>query len=153
MTDTAPLNPSLPLCGSLEEGRHCLVVRVYYADTDFSGVVYHGRYLEFFERGRTEFLRLCDIHHHLLAEAEETQAFAWIVRRMTLDFVAPARIDDILSVETEITQVRPARILMAQRIVRGGRLLVGAHLEVALINRDGRPRRLPLALIETFTRP
>jgi len=71
MIDTAPLNPPLPLCGFIEEGCHHLVARVYYADTDFSGVVYHGRYLEFFERGRTEFLRLCDIHHHLLAEAEE----------------------------------------------------------------------------------
>jgi len=70
---------------------------------------------------------------------------------MTLDFVAPARIDDILSVETEIAQVKPARILMVQRIVRGGRLLVSAHLEVALINRDGRPRRLPLSFIEAFS--
>jgi len=144
---------TVPFCGEIQDGKHSLILRVYYADTDFSGVVYHGRYLEFFERGRTEFLRLCDIHHHLLAEAGETQAFAWIVRRMTLDFVAPARIDDVLSVETEITQVRPARILMAQRIVRGEKLLVGAHLEVALINRDGRPRRLPLAFIETFTKP
>jgi len=152
MMQICAANPALPFCGQLEDGQHHLMVRVYYADTDFSGVVYHGRYLEFLERGRTEFLRLSDMHHHLMLEAEEGQAFAWIVRRMTLDFTAPARIDDMLRVETAIAQIKPARILMTQRILREDRLLLGAHVEVALINRDGRPRRLPLAVIQSFAK-
>jgi len=145
-------NPALsvPFCGKMEHDKHHLYCRVYYADTDFSGVVYHGRYLEFFERGRSEFLRLHDLHHHLMLEAEQGAAFAWIVRRMSLDFVAPARIDDILRVETGVSQVKPARILMGQQIWRKGKLLVSAHVEVALINEAGRPRRLPLSFIHKF---
>jgi len=141
---------TVPFCGEIQEGKHLLIVRVYYADTDFSGVVYHGRYLEFFERGRSEFLRNHDIHHHLMLEAAQGEANAWIVRRMSLDFAYPARIDDILQVETKITQVKPARILMTQQILREGQLLVSAHVEVALVNASGRPRRLPLAFINKF---
>jgi len=140
----------VPFCGEIEAGKHFLDLRVYYADTDFSGIVYHGRYLEFFERGRSEFLRLHDIHHHLMVEAQAGEACAWIVRRMSLDFLASARIDDILCVETAIAQIKPARILMAQKIWRGERLLVKAQVEVALINMAGRPRRLPLGFIEKF---
>jgi len=132
---------TLPFCGEMRQDKHFLAVRVYYADTDFSGLVYHGRYLEFFERGRSEFLRLHDIHHHLMLEAQEGQAFAWIVRRMSLDFASPARIDDILQVVTRIDEVRPARVLMAQQIWREEKLLVSANVEVALINASGRPRR------------
>jgi len=141
---------TIPFCGEIRADKHLLTLRVYYADTDFSGLVYHGRYLEFFERGRSEFLRLHDIHHHLMLEAGEGEAFAWVVRRMSLDFAVPARIDDVLRVETKIDQVKPARILMGQQIWRGEKLLVSAHVEVALINEAGRPRRLPLAFIDKF---
>jgi len=140
----------MPCCGDMRDGKHWLALRVYYADTDFSGVVYHGRYLEFFERGRSEFLRRHDIHHHLMLEAEAGEASAWIVRRMSLDFAAPARIDDILQVKTEIAQIKPARILMDQQIWRGDKLLVSSHVEVALINAMGRPRRLPADFIDAL---
>jgi len=141
---------TVPFCGEIREGKHSLVVRVYYADTDFSGVVYHGRYLEFFERGRSEFLRSHDIHHHLMLEAAQGEASAWIVRRMSLDFALPARIDDILRVETAIAQIKPARIIMTQKILREEQLLVSANVEVALINNAGRARRLPLAFMRRF---
>jgi len=141
---------TIPFCGEMQGDKHCLTLRVYYADTDFSGVVYHGRYLEFLERGRSEFLRLHDIHHHLMIEAREGEASAWIVRRMSLDFASPARIDDILHVETAIAQVKPARISMRQQILCKEKLLVTAQVEVALINAAGRPRRLPLAFLSKF---
>jgi len=147
MNEEAPsFNASF--CGEIRDGKHYLGVRVYYADTDFSGVVYHGRYLEFFERGRSEFLRSHDIHHHVMAQAAQDEASAWIVRRMALDFSAPARIDDILQVETAIAQIKPARIIMTQRIWHEARLLATAQVEVALVNARGRPRRIPTAFFE-----
>jgi len=136
-------------CGKIENGVHRLAVRVYYADTDFSGVVYHGRYLEFLERGRTEFLRLCGVHHHELAQSE-AEILAWVVRRMDIDFAAPAYIDDTLSVETGVVSMSGARIQMEQTIRRGDKLLVRAKVEAALINGEGRPRRFPDAWVDRF---
>ncbi|WP_182418771.1 tol-pal system-associated acyl-CoA thioesterase [Bartonella sp. HY038] len=150
MIDMSDNQKNIAFCGEIKDGIHQLMVRVYYADTDFSGVVYHGRYLEFFERGRTEFLRLSDIHHHIMAEAGPNEAVAWIVRRMSLDFASPAKIDDILCVETTISHVSAARVKMQQKILRGDKLLVGAEVEAAIINANGRPRRLPIAWIERF---
>ena len=96
---------------------HRLAVRIYYEDTDFSGNVYHAAYLKFFERGRTEFLRDLRIHHsELMAEG-----LAFAVRRMTIDFVAPAHIDDLLTVTTQVVKVGGARLLLAQIISRGTR--------------------------------
>lgn len=150
MSDSSENHKTIAFCGKIDNGVHHLMVRVYYADTDFSGVVYHGRYLEFFERGRTEFLRLSDIHHHIMAEAGPNEAVAWIVRRMSLDFIKPAKIDDALCIETSIAHVSAARIKMHQRILRGDQLLVEAQVEAAIINANGRPRRLPLVWIERF---
>ena len=76
------------------------MARVYFADTDFSGVVYHARYLEFLERGRSDYLRLTGIHHTELADGKHGERIVWVVRRMEIDFRAPARIDDILTVDT-----------------------------------------------------
>jgi len=76
---------------------------------------------------------------------------AWIVRRMSLDFSAPARIDDVLRVETMIAQVKPARILMEQQIFCADKLLVCANVEVALVNKQGRARRLPTGFISAFS--
>ena len=73
-------------------------IRVYYEDTDFSGIVYHANYLKFFERGRTDALRQCGVTHTDLLSREAPLAFA--VRKMGIDWVAPARIDDMLRVET-----------------------------------------------------
>ncbi|WP_420961300.1 tol-pal system-associated acyl-CoA thioesterase [Brucella sp. IR073] len=131
------------LSGIVTEGVHRLLARVYHADTDFSGVVYHGRYVEFLERGRTDYLRLIGIHHSALAEGLHGEELLWIVRRMELDFCAPARIDDILMIETAIESISGARIYMRQRILRDNILLISAKVEAALINNEGRPRRFP----------
>jgi acyl-CoA thioester hydrolase len=120
---------------------HEIMVRVYYEDTDFSGVVYHARHLHFFERGRTEALRAAGVSHTaLLARAEP---LAFVVRRMTIDWIAPARIDDLLTVETRFEEIRGARMTMTQTIRRDGALIASAAVEAASMNLAGAPRRLP----------
>jgi len=142
--------PSIPLSGMLTPEGHRQIVRVYYADTDFSGVVYHARYLEFFERGRSDFLRLAGVHHTELADGKHGEKLAWVVRRMEIDFKSPARIDDILTVDTVTEAISGARIFMAQKLCRGDELLVKAKVEAAIISESGRPRRFPREWAEAF---
>lgn len=141
------------IAGSLAAGGHRLPVRIYYEDTDFSGIVYHASYLRFLERGRTDFLRLMGIGHRELADGRHGEPLAFAVRAMTLDFLAPARIDDVVVVETAFRSVGGARLVLAQRIVVGegagggaGRVLVEAEVTVVVISPEGKPRRLPAAL-------
>jgi acyl-CoA thioester hydrolase len=126
------------------------MARVYYADTDFSGVVYHARYLEFFERGRSDFLRLAGVHHTELADGKHGEKIVWVVRRMEIDFRASARIDDILTIETRTVEISGARITMAQQLKRSDEILVEAKVEAAIIGENGRPRRFPKDWIEAF---
>ncbi|WP_372426190.1 tol-pal system-associated acyl-CoA thioesterase [Salinarimonas chemoclinalis] len=134
---------SIPISGRFEDGAHLLVVRVYYEDTDFSGIVYHANYLKYLERGRTDQLRLAGVAQSALHAEGGGLAFA--VRRMTIDWARPARMDDILTVETRTLAVKGASIEIAQRILRGAEVLLGASVQVAAI-RDGRPARIPEAL-------
>ncbi|TKT75369.1 tol-pal system-associated acyl-CoA thioesterase [Aquamicrobium sp. LC103] len=138
------------LSGMLTPFGHRLLARVYYADTDFSGVVYHARYLEFLERGRSDFLRLAGVHHTELADGKHGEKIAWVVRRMEIDFVAPARIDDILTIDTRTEKVSGARIFMAQEIRRGEDVLIRAGVEAAIISENGRPRRFPKEWLTAF---
>ena len=138
------------LSGALTPFGHRLMARVYYADTDFSGVVYHARYLEFLERGRSDFLRLAGVHHTELAEGVHGEKLVWVVRRMEIDFRAPARIDDVLTIDTRTESVSGARIFMAQQIRRGDDLLIEARVEAAIISESGRPRRFPREWAEAF---
>lgn len=138
------------LAGQLTPFGHRLFARVYYADTDFSGVVYHARYLEFFERGRSDFLRLAGVHHTELAEGKHGERLVWVVKRMEIDFRAPARIDDVLTVETRTEAISGARITMAQQLKRGQDVLVEARVEAAIISESGRPRRFPKEWITAF---
>ena len=116
-------------------------VRVYYEDTDFSGVVYHAAHLKYFERGRTESLRACGVHHSELLGREEPLVFA--VRKMTTEWLAPARIDDLLEVRTIFRAIKGARMLLDQEIRRGQTLIARAGVEAVCMTRAGRPRRLP----------
>lgn len=144
------LAPSVGLAGELTPDGHRLVARVYYADTDFSGVVYHARYLEFLERGRSDFLRLAGVHHTELMEGRHGERIVWVVRRMEIDFVQPARIDDILTVETRADSISGARIFMAQELKRGSELLVRAKVEAAIVGENGKPKRFPKEWIAAF---
>lgn len=138
------------LSGALTEFGHRLMARVYYADTDFSGVVYHARYLEFFERGRSDYLRLAGVHHTELHEGKHGERIVWVVRRMEIDFRAPARMDDILTIDTRTEDISGARIVMAQQLKRGDEVLVEAKVQAAIIGENGRPKRFPKEWIAAF---
>lgn len=138
------------LAGELTDFGHRTFARVYFADTDFSGVVYHARYLEFFERGRSDFLRLAGVHHGELADGKHGRKLVWIVRRMEIDFRAPAVIDDVLTIETRTNAISGARITMAQDLKRDDSLLVQAKVEAAIISEDGKPQRFPKEWIPAF---
>src|SRR6185369_17452919 len=135
------------LDGELRDGRHTLAVRVYYEDTDFSGIVYHASYLRFMERGRTNYLRLIGADHRAMFEAAEKEApgFFFVVRSMTIDWLKPARMDDVLDVRTAPEQVRGASLVLLQQCWRGDELLVEAHVRVAFVS-GGRARPLPESL-------
>ena len=135
------------LDGEIRDGRHVMAVRVYYEDTDFSGIVYHANYLRFMERGRTNFLRLLGADQRGLFEevAKEAPGFAFVVRSMTLEFLKAARMDDILTVTTWPDEVKGASITLHQTVTRGDDLLVEAQVRVAFVA-GGRARPIPKAL-------
>jgi acyl-CoA thioester hydrolase len=135
------------LDGEIRRGRHVMEVRVYYEDTDFSGVVYHANFLRFMERGRTNYLRLLGADHRgLFSQAEqEAPGFAFVVRSMTIDFFKPAHMDDVLAVTTAPEEVKGASIKVCQQVRRGEDLLVEAHVRVAFVC-GGRARPIPKPL-------
>lgn len=137
-----------PRCGELRPlllgNEHRLAVRVYYEDTDFSGFVYHARYLQFLERGRTEFLRAMGLENAALAAWDPPLFFA--VHHMDITFHRGARMDDELLVRTQFTRMRGARITVWQRIERGGEPLCTARVSVACMSADGRAVRASAAL-------
>src|SRR5262245_45869700 len=138
---------ALQLAGEIRDGLHVLPVRVYYEDTDFSGVVYHASYLRFMERGRTDYLRLLGVDHRGLFEETEREApgFHFVVRSMRLEFLKPARMDDVLAIVTEPAEVKGASITLSQRVMRETEVLVEAQVRVAFVS-GGRAQRIPLPL-------
>ncbi|KPF90281.1 4-hydroxybenzoyl-CoA thioesterase [Rhodopseudomonas sp. AAP120] len=138
---------SHPLDGAILDSVHHMHIRVYYEDTDFSGIVYHANYLRFMERGRTNYLRLLGAaQSELFAEAEsETPGFAFVVRAMQLDFLKPAKMDDLLEVITRPIEVRGASITMHQQVKRADEVLIEAKVKVAFVS-GGRARPIPLPL-------
>ena len=135
------------IAGRIDGDHHVLGVRVYYEDTDFSGVVYHANYLRFMERGRSDYLRLLGVHHAALDAGDDGEALAFAIARMEIDFLKPARIDDVLEVRTWfIGSGKGVRFEVAQEVWRGGTLLIRAKGTAVVVNRDGRPRRLPARL-------
>jgi acyl-CoA thioester hydrolase len=139
------------LDGKIESGRHLMQVRVYYEDTDFTGIVYHANYLRFMERGRTNYLRLLGADHRALFEQASAEApgFHFVVRHMDLDFIRPARMDDILIIETKPSEVRGASITLHQKVMRGEELLIESRVQVAFVS-QGRAQRIPKPLREAM---
>lgn len=134
MPDTASM-------GRFDGKLHILPVRVYYEDTDVSGIVYHANYLRFMERGRSEFLRLAGIHHMvMLANAEP---IAWTIRRLEIEYSKPARLDDNLEIHTRYRTMSGARLTGEQWVKRDGVDLVTAKVQAAIITMTGKPRRIP----------
>lgn len=142
-------NKEFLLSGELVDHGHRLVQRVYYEDTDFSGLVYHARYLHFLERGRTDYLRCLGCQQSDLLSADE-EGLVFVVHRMEIDFKMPARMDDVLTVLTSTEKAGGAKMVLNQEIRRGETLLIAAKVVIAVINRHGRPRRLPESVAEKF---
>lgn len=142
MTDLAPS------AGAFEGREHQLPVRVYYEDTDFTGVVYHANYVRYFERGRSDFLRLAGVSHTDLLARDDPAAF--VITRMEIDFKRAARIDDALLVRTTYDTVKGPRLLISQRITCGEHLIAAAQVSAACITLDGKPRKPPSGLVEAL---
>jgi acyl-CoA thioester hydrolase len=157
MTDSAQRQwPDI--AGRLTEGdagarEHVLPVRVYFEDTDFSGLVYHASYVRWCERGRSDFLRLLGgDHRRLIDGAGGSEPAAFVVRRMTFDFLKPARIDELLEVITRVKAIGAASLTLEQRVQRGSTVLVEAEVTVVLISVSGKPLRISGTLRQGFDR-
>jgi acyl-CoA thioester hydrolase len=143
----AMLAPPVPVSGQFDGALHRFAVRVYYEDTDLSGLVYHANYLRWFERARSDLLRLLDIDQRAAADAGEG---FFTVAEVTLRYAAPARLDDDVVIETEALEVGAASVRLRQRATRGETLLAEATLRIGFISPDGRPRRQPAGWREAF---
>ena len=140
--------PSLKGLGRFEGKSHILPISVYYEDTDLSGVVYHANYLRYMERGRTEFFRMAGISK--MEGLDEAEPTAWAIRRVTVDYHRPARLDDIIEVHSTLVGLSGARLTAIQNIICGERLLVEGRIEACITTLTGKPRRLPRNVQETL---
>ncbi|MEP7349697.1 MAG: tol-pal system-associated acyl-CoA thioesterase [Sphingorhabdus sp.] len=136
-----------PYHGHFDGHEHLFAVRVYFEDTDFSGVVYHARYLHFMERARSDMLARVGIDQRAVHEAGEG---AYAVTQITLKYKKPARFDDALLVTSTVKAVRAASCDIHQRVSRDGELLLDAQVTAAFVAPDGRPRRQPKHWVAAF---
>ncbi|WP_315762863.1 tol-pal system-associated acyl-CoA thioesterase [Sphingomonas sp. Y38-1Y] len=135
--------------GFFEGAEHRFPVRVYFEDTDLSGVVYHANYLRYMERARSDMLRAAGIDQRSAFEGGEG---VYAVRDVSLRFLAPARLDDDLTIVSHLTQVRPAAATIQQRVMMGTAMLVEASVEAVFVTPSGRPRRQPPQWLDIFAR-
>ena len=141
------------LSGHLCGAGHVLAVRVYFEDTDFSGLVYHTSYLRWCERGRSDYLRLLGIsHNELAAGAFAGEPCAFAIRRINADYLKPAQIDDILEVNTSSGAVTKASLVLKQEIVREGIPIFRLEAQCVLLSMSGRLLRLPAAITGLFSK-
>ncbi len=135
------------LSGRVENGTHCLLIRVYYEDTDSGGIVYYANYLRYAERARTEMLRLSGINQ---SEMANRYGMAFAVRDCTIDFRYSARLDDLIEVRSRIVELAGATVSAVQALWRGTEELVRIEVRVACLRGDGRPTRIPAPLRRAF---
>ncbi|NNC52211.1 MAG: YbgC/FadM family acyl-CoA thioesterase [Erythrobacter sp.] len=135
--------------GIIQGDRHLYAVRVYYEDTDLSGITYHANYLRWFERARSDLLRRLEIDQRSAIEAGEG---AYAVSEINLKYLRPAKLDDDVLIETSCTELKAASCRMHQRAMRGDELLAEAHLRVGFVSPSGRPIRQPEEWREAFAR-
>lgn len=119
--------------------KHLFPIRVYYEDTDMGGVVYHANYLRYIERARSDWVRNLGNDQNAMRDA----GIIWVVRRVEADYLASARFDDELQVETEVVAISGVRLTMAQLIRRGDTEIFRASVTAVCVNNEGRPIRLP----------
>ena len=142
MTEISPqLGNSL--AGVLENGTHILPVRVYYEDTDAGGIVYYANYLKYLERGRSDMLRLLGVDQMGMLAFDQEDDVQFVVRRAEVDYIRPARLDEVLTVRTVIEKAAGASLVMGQKIFRGEELLISAVIKAGVLGKTGRPVRMP----------
>ena len=142
------MNEVAPVNGHFVDGIHHMTMRVYYEDTDTAGIVYYANYLRYIERARTEILRLFGIDQYELMNGPAEDHISFAVTRCEVDYLSPARLDDIITVKTETTRLRGASIQMAQDIWRGDELLIKSMVYAACLNVRGLPTRLPKNFVQ-----
>jgi acyl-CoA thioester hydrolase len=138
---------TLPTAGAYDGSDHHLPIRVYFEDTDFSGLVYHANYLRYYERARSDMLRGLGIDQKAAFDAG-TGVYA--VAEMTIRYKRPARYDDALIIISRVEAIRAASCLIHQRVMRDGELLCEAEVLAAFLSPDGRPRRQPAPWVSAF---
>jgi acyl-CoA thioester hydrolase len=138
-----------PPSGTLDGTTHRFPLRVYFEDTDLTGVVYHANYLKWFERARTELLRLLGIEQR---GTQESGGGAYAVADLSVRYLAPARLDDVIVIESRPVEIGAASCRLAQRAFCGETLVAEAQYRVGFVGRDGRPRRQPEAWRAAFAR-
>ncbi len=136
-----------PHDGRFAGGRHFFACRVYFEDTDFSGIVYHANYLRYMERARSDMLRQLDMDQHAAYESGEG---VYAVVDLTMKYLLPARLDDDLLVISTVEMLRAASVVIDQTIMRGGDVITSASVHAAFLTPDGRPRRQPKAWTKAF---
>ena len=148
---TSQADSQYELFGKIEEETHFFDVRIYYEDTDFTGVVYHANYLKFMERARSNFLHLLGIRHHELLKGKFDQPLVFTLRNVTIDFLKPASIDEVLQVRTKCTETKGASIRLLQEIWRGTDQLTSGEVNVIVVDSSGKPRRVPNEICSYFS--
>ena len=138
-----------PPSGTLDGTTHRFPLRVYFEDTDLTGMVYHANYLKWFERARTELLRLIGVEQR---DTHEGGGGAYAVAELSIRYLAPARLDDEIVIESRAVEIRAASCRLVQRALRGETLVAEAQLRVGFVGADGRPRRQPEEWQAAFTR-
>ncbi len=141
--------PDMPVEGRFVGREHRLGVRVYFEDTDLSGVVYHANYLRWMERGRSDMLRLAGIDQRAAHEGGEG---AYAVSELAIRYRAPARLDDALVVASRLITIRPASCRIHQRVIHNGLILADADVTAVFVSPGGRARRQPAAWMAAFER-
>ena len=139
-----------PVSANAPHFEDTITVRIYWEDTDAGGIVYHASHVRFFERGRTEYLRALELSQ---SEMQADRGLVFAVRRMEIDYLRAAKLDDLLEVTTHTREVGGARVVMEQALKRGEETIATALVTVVCIGRDGRPHRVPADLRELFGHP
>jgi acyl-CoA thioester hydrolase len=127
--------------GSIKNGKHSFPIRVYYEDTDAGGIVYHSQYLNFMERARTEMLRLCGLEHFAMMTTQISPTLL-VVKKISIDFMQSAVLDDLLMVTSEIAKLGAASMKIRQTVMRGAEVLVKAEVKVAVLGGNKKPKKI-----------
>jgi acyl-CoA thioester hydrolase len=146
-------NPWPDLAGRIEGARHILPIRVYHEDTDFTGLVYHANFLKFCERGRSDFVRLSGISQtELFDSGGDKEPAAFVVRHMDVDFLKPARMNDVLEIITSVADIGGAVMTLVQEVTRDGVVLARLRVRIVLVSQSGKPRRLGALVTSSLER-